>query len=173
MQMKKKAMHQIFCLFLLWRYGGNMKRVIIYAAVLILIFSSFTFAEEPMKGQGQEDSLLTFLEGSYDVVGKYPESGITYSGKMTLTRKDNVLEITRNIKGKKIKGSARLIAVTSDDIPVLQADLTQGKAKIQATYIISTDLDNYARLTGKVYFTGRKTKSPGLEALFISDCSDK
>jgi exonuclease III len=144
-----------------------MKLSIIYAAALLLIFTSFVFAEGSLKDKDQEDSLLTFLEGTYEVVGKYPEGKGTYSGTMTLTRKGNELQITRNIKGTKSTGSAKIITATADNIPVLQVQFSQGKDKLQATYIISTDLDNYARLTGKVYFTGRETKSPGLEALFI------
>lgn len=150
-----------------------MKRSIIYAAAFLLIFSSFIFAEGTMKNKDQEDSLLTFLSGAYEVVGKYPEGKGTYFGIMTLTRKGNELEITRNIKGKKSTGSAKVVTVIADNIPVLQANFTQGKDKLQATYIISTDLDNYARLTGKVYFTGRGTKTPGLEALFIYHSPDK
>jgi hypothetical protein len=150
-----------------------MKRSIVYSALLLFIFSSFVFAEGPLKDKDQEDSLLSFLEGSYEVVGKYPEGKGTYLGTMTLTRKGNELQITRNIKSKKEAGSARIITVTADNIPVLQADFMDGKQKIRATYITSTDLDNYARLTGKVYFTGRETKTPGLEALFINHNPDK
>ena len=150
-----------------------MKQPIIYATALLIIFSSFVFAEGPLKDKEQEDSLLSFLEGSYEVVGKYPEDGGTYLGTMTLTHKGSELQITRNIRGKESTGNAKIITATADDIPVLQADFTQGKDKLKATYIISTDLDNFARLTGKVYFTGRETKSPGLEALFIHHIPDK
>jgi exonuclease III len=150
-----------------------MKRSIIYAAALILIFTSFVFADGQMQDKDQEDSLLSFLEGAYEVVGKYPEGKGTYLGTMILSRKGNELQITRSIKGKKETGSAKVITATADNIPVLQADFTQGKEKLRATYIISTDLDNYARLTGKVYFAGRETKSPGLEALFINHNPDK
>ena len=150
-----------------------MKRSIIYAAAFLFIFSSFVFADGPMKDKDREDSLLSFLEGSYEVVGKYPEGGGTYLGTMLLIRKENELKITRTINGKKSSGSAKIVTFTADNIPVLQADFTQGKDKFRVTYIISTDLDNYARLTGKVYFTGRVTKTPGLEALFIHHMPDK
>jgi exonuclease III len=150
-----------------------MKRSIIYTVAFLFIFNSFVFAAGPMKDKDQEDSLLSFLEGSYEVVGKYPEGKGTYLGTMTLTRKGTELRITRTIKGKKEAGSAKIITATADNIPVLQADFTQGKDKLQATYFISTDLDNYARLTGKVFFTGRETKSPGLEALFINHTLNK
>jgi exonuclease III len=121
-----------------------------------------------MKDKDKEDALLNFLQGYYDLVGKYPEGKGTYLGTMLLIRKGNELQIARNINGEKSTGSARIITATADDIPVLQTDFTQGKDKLQATYIISTDLDNYARLTGKVYFTYKQTKNPGYEALFVS-----
>jgi exonuclease III len=150
-----------------------MKRSIIYVAALILLISSFAFADGPMKDKDKEDALLNFLEGYYEVVGKYPEGKGIYSGTISLTRKGDKLQITRNINGKKTTGSAKIITATADNIPVLQANFSQGKDKLSATYIICTDLDNYARLTGKVYFTGRETKRPGLEALFIYHIPDK
>jgi hypothetical protein len=149
-----------------------MKRSIIYTTALLLIFSSFVFADGPLKDKDKEDALLNFLEGYYEVVGKHPEGKGTYLGTMLLIRKEHELQIIRTIKGKESTGSARIITATADNIPVLQAEFSQGKDKMRATYIIGTDLDNFARLTGKVYFTGKKTKNPGIEALFIYCESD-
>ena len=150
-----------------------MKRSIIYAAALLFIFSSFAFAGGPLKDKDKEDALLTFLEGYYEVVGKYPEGKGTYIGTMLLIRKESELQITRDINGKRSTGSAKVVTVSADNIPALQADFMDGKEKLRATYIISTDLDNYAHLTGKVFYTGRETKNPGLEALFINESPDK
>lgn len=149
-----------------------MKRSIIYAAALILIFSSLVIADGPLKDKDREDSLLGFLTGSYEVIGKRPDGSGIYRGTMTLLRKSNELVITRNIKGTKTTGTAKIIAATADNIPILQADFTEGKQKYRVIYMIGSDLDNYARLTGKVYFPDRETKTPGLEALFIRDVSE-
>jgi len=149
-----------------------MKRSMLYAVVLLLIVSSYAFAGVPLKDLDREDSLLGFLTGSYEVIGKRPDGGGTYHGTITLMRKGRVLVITRTIKGRKTTGTAKIIAATADEIPVLQADFAEGKQKMRAIYMIGSDLDNFARLTGKVFFPERETKIPGLEALFIQDVSD-
>jgi len=149
-----------------------MKRSMLHVAALLLIVSSYTFAGVPLKDKNQQDSLLMFLEGSYEMIGKRPDGGGTYRGTMTLLRKSNELVVTRNIKGKKTTGTAKIIAATADNIPILQADFIEGKQKYRVIYMIGSDLDKYARLTGKVYFPDRETKTPGLEALFIQQASD-
>jgi hypothetical protein len=39
--------------------------------------------------------------------------------------------------------------------------------RYEATYLINSDLDNYARLSGYLYLIQGGTKVAGLEALFI------
>ncbi len=138
----------------------------------LVLLCSVAFADGPLKDKDREESLLGFLTGYYEVIGKRPNRGCTYHGTATLTRKDNELIVTRSINGKKTTGIAKIIAATADDIPILQADFTEGRQKHRIIYMIGSDLDNFARLTGKVYFPDRETKFPGLEALFIRDVSE-
>jgi len=144
-----------------------MKKLFILNVVLSVCCISLSFAAEPLKDKVHENDLLTFLENTYEVVGRYPEGGPTYCGTVTLTRKDNELVMARDIKGKKTIGTARLDFATADAVSVLKAEYTEGKKKYQATYIIGSDLDNYARLSGWTYFKSYETKKPGMETLFI------
>ena len=144
-----------------------MKKILILAAILAVCCGSISFGAQTLTGRAQDDELLAFLENTYEVVGRYPESGSTYSGTLTLTRKDNELVMTREIRGKKGIGTARLAGATADALTVLKAEFIEGKQKYQATYIICSDLDNYARLSGWTYFKSRETKKPGMETLFI------
>lgn len=145
-----------------------MKKLIILAIILAVASSPLSFAAQPfLKDKASEEELLTFLENTYEVVGRYPEGGPMYSGTVMLTRKENELVMTREIRGKKSIGTARLVAATADKLTVLEAAFAEGNQKYQATYIIGSDLDNYARLSGWTYFKNRETKKPGMEALFI------
>ncbi len=146
--------------------------LILYAVSCLVLLCSVAFADGPLKDKDREDSLLGFLTGYYEVIGKRPNGGGTYHGTATLTRKDNELIVTRNINGKKTTGIAKIISATADEIPILQADFTEGRQKHRIIYMIGSDLDNFARLTGKVYFPDRETKIPGMEALFIRDVSE-
>jgi len=49
----------------------------------------------------------------------------------------------------------------------LRVEFVHKGRKYGGTYLIGSDLDNYARLTGYLYLKKGKTTKPGLEALFI------
>ena len=146
--------------------------LIIYAVSCLVLLCSVAFADGPLKDKDREESLLGFLTGYYEVIGKHPNKGGTYHGTATLTRKDNELIVTRNINGKKTTGIAKIISATADEIPILQADFTEGRQKHRIIYMIGSDLDNFARLTGKVHFPDRETNIPGMEALFSRDVAE-
>lgn len=112
---------------------------------------------------------LSSLVGTYDVIGRFPDSRKTYSGEVNISRDGNRLVLERKINGVKTTCEASLQAATADRIPVIRASWKQGKIEYGATYLVHTDLDNYPRLTGYVYRAGKgtATSSPGLEALFI------
>jgi len=144
-----------------------MKKLMILAIIASVFFTFLSFAAQTLTGRASDEDLTAFLENTYEVVGSYPEGGGTYSGTVTLTRGEKELIMTREIRGKKSIGAARLAPATADAVTVLKAEFTEGKQKFQATYIIGSDLDNYARLSGWTYFKNRVTKKPGMEALFI------
>jgi len=116
----------------------------------------------------ENDLLYDFLVGNYTVVGKYPETNDTYTGLISFTRQNDSLKMTRHIQGKTIVGKAWIEEVLADKIKVLRAGFEENGRKYEITYMIDSDLDNYARLTGLVYFKSEKTREPGLEALFIT-----
>ncbi len=69
--------------------------------------------------------------------------------------------------GRGVKGIGKIETVTSDKTKVLRVRFRSQGKDYEATYLIGSDLDNYGRLTGYVYFKDGETKTPGLEALFI------
>jgi hypothetical protein len=66
-----------------------------------------------------------------------------------------------------VTGIGRVETATPDKIKVLKVHFRSGDRDYEATYLIGSDLDNHGRLTGYVYLKGGKTRTPGLEALFI------
>jgi len=86
---------------------------------LLAIFISAVWAQGP-GDSSEEDSLYAFLEGTYHLIGRLPDSKETYSGKVVLKKTDDALQITRVINGKEIKGVGKLEAATADKIKVLR-----------------------------------------------------
>lgn len=111
--------------------------------------------------------LRGFLSGEYDLIGRRPDSSSTYTGRVTLVDKDGVLQVTRTVDGKTVRGTMKFDTVGgADRIPVLRVRFRMDGREYEATYLWQSDLDNYPRLTGYIYLPGNRTKSPGLEAFF-------
>jgi len=143
----------------------NMKNFCL-VLVLLAISLSTVWARGP-ENNSEEDSLYAFLEGTYYLIGRLPDSTKTYSGKVVLKKTDDAFQVTRVINGKKIKGFGKLEAATADKTKVLRIRFIDENKNYEATYLINSDLDNYARLSGYLYVIQGGTKVPGLEALFI------
>ena len=114
-----------------------------------------------------DEPLYDFLCGSYQVIGRLPDSNQLYSGKVEFKLSGNQLEVVRLIEGHRVRGIGKIETATPDKIKVLRVHFRSKDKDYEATYLIGSDLDNYGRLTGHVYFKDGGTKMPGLEALFI------
>ena len=112
--------------------------------------------------------LVGFLKGDYVVIGKKPDSDVTYHGRVTLQPREHEFDVTRMIAGKTERGTAWFDTTGKpDEIPILRMRFMQDGKSYEATYMWKGDLDNYGRITGYVFLpTQGATKSPGLEALF-------
>lgn len=102
------------------------------------------------------------------MIGKKPDSDETYTGRMIFKKHGADLEFSRRVAGETSDGPVILDKTASESgKPVLRVHFSLNGQPFEASYLWSSDLDNYARLTGYVYSpTKGKTKSPGLEALF-------
>lgn len=138
-----------------------MKRISFIAAFLIIIFVSGVWAQD-----GEVQGLYSFLRGTYQVIGRWPDSNESYNGRVVIKSKGDHLQLFRSINGEEIEGIGRISTATADKIKVLTVRFSQHGRRYGATYMIDYDLDNYARLTGHLYLETGETKNPGLEALF-------
>jgi hypothetical protein len=137
---------------------------LILALIVVTLMTCNVFAQ---KGDNGTESLYGFLEGRYEVIGRRLESNATYTGTAVLKATKSGLEVLRTINGATVGGTARIEAVTHDNIRVLRMRFAEAELAYEATFVIGSDLDNYARLTGYIYLQPGKTQRPGLEAWFI------
>ena len=133
--------------------------------LVMLLFANSARCADADRKQPDEESLRSYMVGGYDLVGRKPDSTVTYAGHVMLREENGVLQVTRTIEGKTDQCVARFDTVAGDDrIPVLRMHFHLDGRKYDATYHWQSDPDNYPRFTGYVYLAS--TKSPGLEALF-------
>lgn len=105
------------------------------------------------------------LQGTYELIGRRPDSMETYSGTLRLQPAPSGLRIERTVGGVTSLGSADFDYKAADHIQVLELRFKVDEAAFESTCRIGFDLDNYARLTC-VYGIPGKTNTLGLEALF-------
>ncbi len=129
--------------------------------VIVLVIAPIVWAEND-----HEALLYDFLEGSYEIIGRWPDTDEPYTGKMELKRSNDHFKTIRRINGEIIEGVGKIETATADNINVLRIRFIEAGCSYEGTYIIASDLDNYGRLTGYVYLKEGGTKIAGLEAMF-------
>lgn len=133
----------------------------VFIVALISIAVSCAWAND-----NDSEFLYNFLQGRYEVIGRWPDSETAYTGTMILSRKNDCFQVTRIINGDKTEAVGKIETATADEIKVLRVRFIRSGEQYEATYLIGSDLDNYGRLTGYLYSKERPAKQPGLEALF-------
>ncbi|ADW17712.1 hypothetical protein Despr_1558 [Desulfobulbus propionicus DSM 2032] len=115
---------------------------------------------------GRDQDLAGFIVGSYQLVGKNLDSAATHGGSAVIARSPAGLNIHRIIDGRTIVGTVHVEQATADRIPVVRIRYTDRGTACEQTCLVTSDLDNYPRLTCQVYVPGKATSDPGLEAYF-------
>jgi hypothetical protein len=142
---------------------SNNLAIILLITAIIFGVSTIGFGAEK---EGKE-SLSQFIEGTYSLIGKRPESNETYYGAVKITERKNGFTIVRCLKGKRLTGSAEIVKVTADKIPNLKYSYKEGKSIYEGRYDIHSDIENYGRLSGPYGKKGNKGK-PGWELLYVN-----
>jgi len=114
----------------------------------------------------EEVHALSFLEGTFRVVGSSSESWAPYGGTVRMSLEGNKLMVVRDIKGRPSKGTGELRKTRVGAGTEFVVHFVEGKTSFEAVYLIQNDYDNYPRLTGYVYRANGETRKMGYEALF-------
>lgn len=115
-----------------------------------------------------EDGLSQFLAGTYEVVGRLPDSEQVYSGTLQLKLAERRgFTFTKKVANLTITGKAKIEKALAGEAKVLRMHFEQDAQAYESTCLISSDLDNYARLTCQTYLQNGSTKRAGQEALFM------
>ena len=133
---------------------------------IVLLSLLFIF---PLNAQKQSDAktfLYDFLPGSYEILGRLAESDSLYSGTALIKQSEQGLTVLYKIGKREVAGSGKIENAAGGDASVLRVRFEQEGKKYETTYLIQSDLDNFARLSGYVYQEKGVTKKPGLEVLF-------
>ena len=110
------------------------------------------------------DHRLEYLEGSYVVIGRHPDSERPYAGRVIASLSDQGLKLIRVVNGRSIEAKAEMDTATPDKIPVLRIGFKEHGKQYEEVCMVSVDLDNYPRVSCYLYHG--LTKRVGLETWF-------
>ena len=102
--------------------------------------------------------------GLYECIGRWPDSNEAYSGRVEISHASEGVKVIRDLKGQRVEARGQFRTATPDEVQVLKVNFRQNGIDYEETCMLSTDLDNYPRMT--CYLYSPKTKEVGLEALF-------
>jgi hypothetical protein len=112
----------------------------------IVLFANSVRCADADRKPPDEESLRGYMTGEYDLIGRKPDSTVTYTGHITLRDEDGALQVIRIIGGKTDKCVARFDTVAGTDrIPVLRMHFRFDGNEYDATYRWQSDPDNYPR----------------------------
>lgn len=150
----------------------NVSRISILALSVCLVLPACLCRAGDAADAPSDEFFAEFLVGSYKVVGKNVNGLETYTGSVDISRESGGLRMRRDIQGKKTIANAEIARSSVDGARVLRVSFEEDGATYEGSYIWSSDLDNYARISGIIVKRGEQTDNPGLECLFI-DHSDR
>jgi len=137
----------------------------------IFILTILTLLSLPLNAKEQEESendfFANFIVGKYQIIGKSLDSKHAYFGIFEIKKENGELIFIKEIDGKSIHGKAHVKKTMSESTKVLRLSYHYLKQVVEETCLVSSDLDNYPRITCHLYEKDVATTSPGLEAMFI------
>jgi hypothetical protein len=117
---------------------------------------------------------LDFVVGDYIIIGRDPDGGATYAGSARIELSADGLVLDRNRGDHRVTAKGRLEVPSPPGEGHVLRFRWQDPEPVTMTCLISSDLDNYARLTCYWLRDGSEPRQPGLEAMFATaDWPDK
>ncbi len=129
--------------------------------LLIFCCESFAIAGMPREVWVKDAKEMS---GEYTIVGKKPDSNVTYYGHISLRANGAKLAFARTISDVTVLGTAHFDTVADyDNIPVLRLRFSQDGKLYEGIYQWRLDYDHRMQFTGYVYLPDNTTKAAGLE----------
>ena len=113
---------------------------------------------------------LSFVPGSFALVGQGPGGGAAYAGEAKIEARGGDFFLRRTVGGATVEAKGKIeIPQPPGEGEVLRFRWQEKGAARVMTCLVASDLDNYARLSCLWTAEGGAPSSPGLEAYFAKD----
>jgi hypothetical protein len=150
------------------RSGGAASGSIGLTVRVLLAAASCLWATSSYGAEEEELPQWSFVPGRFQLIGRHPDSQVTYTGTAKIDRVGGQLRLSRIIDGRQSQVFGVVRRADPGEAYVLA--FKWGKQRpMEMVCLIGTDLDNYARLTCHWGKAGNPHKQPGLEAYFAQE----
>ncbi len=99
-----------------------------FIVALVLIIPPIAWAESV-----DEQSLYNFLQGSYELIGRWPDSNETYIGMVLLKKSNHRFRVVRTVSNKRIEGVGKIETATADNVRVLRIRFSKAGRTYEGT----------------------------------------
>jgi len=99
-----------------------------FIVALVLVISPIAWAESV-----DEESLYNFLQGSYELIGRWPDSNETYIGMVLLKKSNHRFRVVRTVSNKRIEGVGKIETATADNVRVLRIRFSKAGRTYEGT----------------------------------------
>lgn len=133
---------------------------------------TFLMASAAVAKEAEQDPWLSFVPGRFALIGQEPGGGGAYAGEATIAARGGGFVLRRTVAGKTSEAEGKIeVPSPPGEGKVLRFRFEggeAGEAGRSMTCLVSSDLDNYARLSCLWGVAGRDA-IPGREAYFSTD----
>jgi hypothetical protein len=144
------------------------RRAVLKAIFFVLCCSMMAAsrADELCTRQKLDPELPAGLDGKYEIIGRMPDSDVTYSGTLEVGIGKTAYTLKRTVNGNIANGEAWFETCGLDEIQVLSFKYTQGKKPMEGFCFINRNGDNYMLMSCYTNYVGVESKRSGLESMF-------
>lgn len=142
-----------------------MQRRILPAALLAL---ASLLGPPAFAADDDERPEWSFVPGRYTLIGRHPDSQVTYTGTAKIERVGKQLRLARTVAGRQEHRFGVVRRADPGEAWVLEFKWGR-KTPMEMICLINGDLDNYARLSCHWGRAGNPHAQPGMEAYFSQE----
>ncbi|HKB58795.1 MAG TPA: hypothetical protein VKC56_01995 [Gallionellaceae bacterium] len=152
--------------------GNAVHRGAAKAALFAVLFSMAAAAQAgglACERQQYDPAAPAALPGTYEIVGRMPDSSATYGGTLEISAGKTAFVLKRTVDGNTMTGEAWIAACGKKGrhgVQMLDFKYTEGKGLLEGRCFLDSDLQDGMFLSCYTRIVGKKHGHQGLESAF-------
>ena len=134
--------------------------------IFVLVSTQIHAREYCERPEKIDPELPAGLSGTYEIIGRLPNSDITYAGRVEIKEDETAYTLKRTVGGVTTIGDAWIEFCSPDKYMVLNFKYSKTPKPILGSCFLRTNGNNYYIISCYTRFIGTELKQRGLESMF-------